>query len=109
MGYNLFLDDTRQPRDVKWIRIPFVSWTVVCNYTDFISVVEKRGIPDHISFDHDLGKFAEKTGFDCAAWFCKYYALQGHRFPEYTVHSTNPAGKDRIIALIESFKQNHIK
>lgn len=119
MSYKLFLDDTRVPARVKWIELPLGPWFTVRNYNDFISIIEKSGVPTHISFDHDLAdehylnqngsKFTEKTGYDCAAWLCKYCESHGQGFPEYTVHSLNPVGKDRIIRMIESFKQNHIK
>lgn len=119
MSYKLFLDDVRQPKDVKWIEIPPGSWTIVRNFNDFVSAIENRGMPDHISFDHDLaeehyrnqlgGKFIEKTGLDCAKWLLEYCRIFIRPIPPYTVHSLNPVGRDRITLLIESFKENHIK
>lgn len=119
MSYNLFLDDVRQPSDVTWTDIPDGPWSVVRNYADFVRAVENRGMPDHISFDHDLaeehyqnqlgGKFTEKTGLDCAKWLTEHCMTFGYRLPAYSVHSMNPVGKERIKAFLESFKQNHIK
>ena len=119
MSYKLFLDDVRRPEDVKWIELPPGPWGIVRNYADFVLAVENRGMPDHISFDHDLAdehyknqggvKFTEKTGYDCVKWLCEYCALFGYRLPKYTVHSLNPVGRDRIIRFMESFRQNHIK
>lgn len=119
MSYNLFLDDVRDPTAVSWVTIPEGPWTVVRNYLDFVRVIENRGMPDHISFDHDLadehyknqrgGKFAEKTGLDCAKWLVEHCALFGRQLPTYTVHSMNPVGKENIIRLLDGFKQNHIK
>jgi hypothetical protein len=60
MKYNLFLDDVRHPYDCisymkgnegiysKW------EWVIVKNYEEFISAITERGIPEFISFDHDL-------------------------------------------------------
>lgn len=119
MNYKLFLDDVRQPSEVEWIELPLGPWVVIRNYDDFTCVIQNRGMPTHISFDHDLadehyknqngGKFTKKTGYDCAAWLCEYCAVFGYRLPPYTVHSLNPVGRDRIIRFIESFRQNHIK
>ena len=41
MSYNLFLDDMRYPKDVKWIELPLVEWTIVRNYKEFGSFVEE--------------------------------------------------------------------
>lgn len=119
MSYKLFLDDVREPKDVKWTEIPLGPWSVVRNYTDFVRVIENRGMPDHISFDHDLadehyqnqrgGQFSEKTGLDCAKWLAEHCAVFGYQLPEFTVHSMNPVGKERIRSFLESFRQNHIK
>lgn len=119
MSYRLFLDDVREPKSVTWVEIPTGPWTIVRNYQDFVRTIENRGIPDFISFDHDLayehyqnqlgGKFTEKTGLDCAKWLIEYCATFGHRIPDFAVHSMNPVGKERISALLESFRQNHIK
>lgn len=119
MSYRLFLDDIRQPDDVKWTSIPAGPWTVVRNYDDFVRVIQNRGMPEHISFDHDLAhehyqnqsglNFSEKTGFDCAKWLVEHCTIFGHNLPHYTIHSMNPVGAQRIRLLLESFKQNHIK
>ena len=43
---KLFLDDIRKPPDVDWF--------IVRNYNQFIDWIDKNGLPDIISFDHDL-------------------------------------------------------
>ena len=53
--YHLFLDDNRHPKDVTWIELPLVEWTVVRSYKEFVKTVEEFGIPATVSFDHDLG------------------------------------------------------
>jgi hypothetical protein len=58
MSYNLFLDDYRMPKDAfAYMHLKIyldVEWIVVRNYQAFISLIEGKGIPDMISFDHDL-------------------------------------------------------
>ena len=50
----LFLDDLRNPKDVIWVNLPEVEWTVVRNYDDFVNTIIDKGVPTRISFDHDL-------------------------------------------------------
>lgn len=105
---KLFLDDMRKPPD--W------TWDVVRNYQQFVRFITLNGVPDIISFDHDLGqehyevidwdgklhdhlngqipydKFTEKTGYDCAKWL-----VEGNLLPKsYLVHSLNPVGAQNI-------------
>ena len=132
MSYNLFLDDERQPRQVTWVKIPDVAWTVVRNYYEFILTIDKSGRPAFVSFDHDLadehyhemlkdcqknnnGKLLfelsdtiqdhdygqEKTGLDCAKFLVDYCIEHSYKFPEYSVHSMNPVGSERIRQYIE--------
>lgn len=122
MSYKLFLDDVRNPPDVKWIELPLGPWVIVRNFLDFKVVISNRGLPSHVSFDHDLAaehydsalwrkssitdyaKLKEQTGYDCAYWMTQYCIDFDQDLPSYTVHSLNPVGKDRILALLEHFK-----
>ena len=95
--YKLFLDDERNPFHVAWVKGHFPGpWVVVRNYDQFVKEVTERGLPAHVSFDHDLadehyrksmydpdkhysnyytdGTFKEKTGFDCAKWLVELTA-----------------------------------
>jgi hypothetical protein len=60
MGYNLYLDDSRDPIDSAFytgnILYSTLTWTVVRNYDEFVKIITERGVPDAISFDHDLGQ-----------------------------------------------------
>lgn len=128
LNYNLFLDDERNVADVKWVQYPLVHWVVVRNYQEFVDTVIKNGIPQRVSFDHDLGKSAyneclrcfsekddkinynnirEKTGLDCARWLINKCIENNKKFPEYYVHSLNPIGKENIISLIECFEKSN--
>ena len=57
MYYNLFLDDERFPCKVSWINLPPVQWEIVRNYSQFIQIITERGLPEHISYDHDLSDY----------------------------------------------------
>ncbi|WP_350324738.1 cyclic-phosphate processing receiver domain-containing protein [Empedobacter falsenii] len=37
------------------------------DYDDFVNYINRNGLPDFISFDHDLG--LRKTGYDCAKFW----------------------------------------
>jgi hypothetical protein len=63
-----------------------------------------NGLPDEISFDHDLGENT-KTGYDCAKWICEYCWTNGLPIPNWNVHSANPVGRDNIIQLMENFEK----
>ena len=51
---KLFLDDERAVKDVTWIELPLGPWTVVKNYRQFVEYITNNGLPEVISFDHDL-------------------------------------------------------
>lgn len=94
--YSLYLDDERNPKTNR-------KWVVVRNYNDFKSVITKKGLPNYISFDHDLGE--EKTGLDCAHWVVSYCLDNKCKLPEYNVHSANTPGRDNIKSLLDSFSK----
>lgn len=101
----LFLDDERWPKDVTWIQIPDVQWDIVRTQADFEYYINELGIPDHISFDNDLGD-GMGEGIFCAQWMVDQ-VLDGRLDwnPEfrYTVHSKNPVAADRIRGLLDNF------
>lgn len=122
MSYHLFLDDERNPYKVTWIRLPDAVWEVVRSYDQFVEAINILGVPGFVSFDHDLADEhyvkmltdhdadseidygSEKTGYDCAKFLVDFCADNGHKFPEYAVHSMNPIGSERIRAYIENAK-----
>jgi hypothetical protein len=125
MKYNLFLDDEREPKNVTWIHLPSVSWTIVRNYKEFVETIEKNGVPEIVSFDHDLahehyrpsmynkdrhynnyytdGTFKEKTGYECAKWLVDYCMEKNLDFPEYYIHTMNPVGFENITKYIGNY------
>ena len=119
----LYLDDIRTPTDT----IPgYEPWDVVRNYAEFTEYILRNGIPDLISFDHDLARehmedyalqvgqqgfqnpdyqsYKEKTGMDCAAWLCQYAQDNNLRIKYCSVHSHNPVGAGNIQTFINNFK-----
>lgn len=95
--FDLFLDDERDPPDDGR------SWTVVRTVAEAVAAVMAKGLPRHISFDHDLGEGG--SGHDFAKW------LVGHCLDEdltpdfdFYVHSQNPVGAANIRALLDGFK-----
>lgn len=111
---KLFLDDTRFPAECPsymYLRIKDVSiytekdWIIVRNYNQFVDYITKNGLPDLISFDHDLGEEGtnEKTGKDCAKWLVEYCLDNDKKLPQFLVHSINPVGYLNIKNYLESF------
>ena len=99
----LWLDDLRDPNDnrnlsnfkkddldIIWVR----------NYEEFINYIYHNGIPDIVSFDHDLGE--EKSGADCANYLCEYCIETETNLPEWYVHSANPVGTENIVSKLYS-------
>lgn len=109
--YNLFLDDVRNPNkfldDIR-------SWEIVRNHAEFTRIIQQRGLPQFISFDHDLAfehydsseteYYVEKTGYDCAKWLIEYCMKTHQQLPEWQVHSMNPVGKVNIENLLKNYE-----
>ena len=107
---KLYLDDVRNPKSK--------GWTVVRNYEEFVNHISEYGLPDEVSFDHDLAEvhydpatwrqgfvYHEKTGYDCAKWLCDYCWTNGLPVPTWNVHSANPVGRDNIVQLMKNFEK----
>ncbi len=125
MQYNLFLDDMRDPQTSQFLRdgdfYKKTKWIVVKNYDEFVSYITKNGMPELISFDHDLADehygthdqldeieyllYEEKTGYHCAKWLIDYCMDNNVEPPRYLVHSMNTAGATNIKYLIENYKR----
>ena len=111
----LYLDDVRTPTTP----LPgYENWEVVRNYDEFTDWITKNGVPDFISFDHDLADehmndyfqqvslhgfqypayetYQEKTGMDCARWLADYVQLNKVPLGKLCVHSHNPVGTTNI-------------
>ena len=91
---KLYLDDIRNPKSD--------GWTVVRNYEEFVQYIDQNGLPDEISFDHDLGEDV-KTGYDCAKWLVNQW-LDGQPVVEVFTHSANAIGSANIMGYINNYK-----
>lgn len=96
MSYKLFIDDERFPVGEDWVitRSSVAATYVICTF----------GIPNYISFDHDLG--GEDTSVVFIKWLIEHILDNNLALPpdfEYYVHSQNPIGKKNIESLMDSF------
>lgn len=112
MSKILWLDDLRNPFIDLEGSVPkedgIVEW--VLNYEQFVQWIEKFGLPNIISFDHDLGlvekwlpNYIEKTGMDCAKWLIDYCIDNNCELPKFYVHSANPVGADNIRGILNNY------
>ena len=97
---NLYQDDLRSTPE---------NFERVYDYDEFVNFINKNGVPEFISFDHDLGE--GKTGFDCAKFLVEFCLDNGVSDINFQVHSQNPVGKENIEKLLDNFNrlknQNH--
>ena len=121
---KLFLDDVRSAEMVFMNTIDPIyennnEWEIVRSFNEFVSYIEEKGLPEFISFDHDLDydhyklenqqdidyeKMEIKTGFHAAQWLINYCADNKLKLPNFKVHSMNLAGKRNIERILEKFK-----
>ncbi len=93
--YALFIDDERDPTKSR-------NWISARTSTEAFHVIMTRGIPEFISFDHDLG--GDDTSMIFLRKFIDYLITRGIKtFPDYYVHSQNPVGSKNLEGLIASF------
>lgn len=118
MHYNLFLDDLRSVEDVTYLSLPYVDWTIVRSYEEFKEALAKQGIPQIVSFDHDLtgehyptgsnsaddiipyDEYETKTGLACAKELVDACDRACAPIPTCYVHSFNQAGRKNIMDLL---------
>lgn len=86
MRYKLFIDDERFPVDDNWV--------IARTSGEAIGIMQDRGWPTYISFDHDLG--GHDTTRPVVNWMIEC-VLDGDYpgwIPGHYVHSQNPIGRD---------------
>ncbi len=115
----MFLDDIRYPIEAYHYTKQEIflrnDWHIVRNYEQFINRILEKGLPEMISFDHDLAdghglesdsqEFNGKTGYDCAKWLINYCMDHSILLPKFYCHSMNPVGKANIEGLLTNFKK----
>lgn len=100
MNYCLFIDDERfPPGDDK-------PWVIARTLKEVQVVIQERGWPSFISFDHDLGD-NQPTGYDIVKWMIDQdldndFQCLSDDFQFY-VHSQNPIGKANIEGLLGGY------
>jgi hypothetical protein len=129
----LWLDDIRNPFVGDWLmsyapRFAYGDGEVIWvkNFDEFVNHIKFKGIPDMISFDHDLGedvaiskvkmgtskrqarkeKKETKSGYDCAKWLVDYCLDKEIPIPVFGVHSANPVGAENIRGLLNNAKKH---
>jgi len=132
---KLFLDDVRDPYDCTVYmshRIGIESqvylesdWVVVRTHDEFVNHIKTHGLPELVSFDHDLAlghytgemystesdyeksiEGTEPTGYESAKYLIDYCVDNGLKLPKYIIHSMNPVGVLRIESLLTSFRKH---
>ena len=138
MSYKLFLDDFRIPTDcLCYMRnekgsentVYLDKWDVCKDYDAFVDAIKNKGLPELISFDHDLSgehyhmhqitdfcwktyydtKDRPMTGYDCAKFLIDYCLSHQAALPTYLVHSMNPIGTRNIQELLMSFGEDLVE
>ena len=95
-SYKLFIDDERMPVNPD-------EWIIVRTSDEAMNLVQRKGMPDFISFDHDLG--GDDTSMKFVHWMIDAYLdneIDVQPF-EYVVHSQNPIGAQNIKGALTSF------
>lgn len=97
MTYDLFLDDVREPETD-------LDWTVVRTVEAFKETIRDRGVPDHMSLDHDLGESYDNpeeapNGMDAVDWMIDGGIVP----PSYNVHSANGPAADRMTSKLDQW------
>jgi hypothetical protein len=90
---KVFLDDERAAPE---------GWTPVRWPEEAIALLE-TGEVEAISLDHDLGD-DRRTGYDVLLWIEEAVATRGFAPPQITVHSANPAARQRMGLAVESIR-----
>ena len=91
---KLYLDDIRNPKTN--------DWDIVRSYDEFVDYINKNGLPNNLSLDHELGGY--KSGYDCIKWLV-YEKQLDLRNVDINVHSANPVGKTDMESLIISWNK----
>jgi hypothetical protein len=97
--YALFFDDVREPpNDGR-------DWVVARSFKEAVDLIDERGWPNFISFDHDMG-YGALSGMEFAKWIVSGDLYEVHRIPDgftFDVHSANPVGAENIRSLMSQY------
>lgn len=104
-----FYDNLMQTYDVNFV------W--VKNLYQFIEYIEENGLPEFVSFDHDLNNRGggeglsdeqklSNNGVNCAKWLVNYCKKTGQPLPKFYVHSANPKHGPEITKVLNNENKN---
>ncbi len=93
MKTYLYLDDERVPKTDH-------NWVIVRSYKEAVNYIETEGVPDYISFDHDLG--TDENGYDFAKFLGDFIVQNELPMFKWNVHSANPVGAKNINMYFEN-------
>lgn len=97
-SYRLYIDDIRTPQsDFDCI---------VRTSQDAIAIMEEKGCPSYISFDHDLGPDSEYDSDFIVQWMIEKDLDNPNWIPSnfsFHVHSANPIGKKNIESKLSQY------
>ena len=109
-GWRLFLDDERSP---TW---DLGEVLIARDCDEAIALVKELGVPEWISFDHDLGKFdtgVTKPVATTFLWWLIEQDLDGNldlsEIKRIIVHSRNESGARNIAELWNGYALNELK
>lgn len=138
MSYRLILDDLRNAEDclvsnglfgfaylLTLTKTAPEDWVIVRNYQEFVAIIEERGIPEFISFDHDLDRSAMReyffaietgrefnynnvkfpTGLDCVKFLIDKCKESARVLPEITLHTANTLGWANMNRELEEYRR----
>jgi len=99
---RMYIDDTR---------IPLGEYDfVVRNYNEAIEIIKQYGVPNFISFNHNLDVDKKETflksGYDLAKWLIKSDVNNTVKIPKdfnFKIHSQNSLDKQNIIYLLNEY------
>lgn len=100
-----FYDTLSQKYDINFV------W--VKNMYQFIEYIEKNGVPQFVSFDHDLNNRGggeglsdeqklNNNGVNCAKWLVEFCRKNKINLPKFYVHSANPKHGPEINKVLTS-------
>ena len=107
---KLFLDDIRTI-DMVYDKSVESEFDIVRTYTEFVNYIQKKGLPNFISFDNDLGLGEDgKVALDglAAAKWLVYESGLDLRNLQFNVHSANPVASEQIKGLLNNYIK-HLK
>lgn len=112
--WKLFIDDERVPNDVTWGAsykenedYRDGTWVIARDWAEVFELISTFGMPNVISFDHDLGK-NKLTGYEITKHLCNLDmdASDKYSFPSdfsFLIHSKNPVGAENIRTYLENY------